>query len=133
MNTENENNIIKDEIIEKSNQINIASIRNEFLKEIKKLKNDTEKQFKDQNTKTNTSLIELETKLNTIKEQNTKLIDSYAEILVKLEKFKELDIFKKKIEDKIITHEIRINNIMKDLNDSKFKYDKIFNLLIIIK
>ena len=132
MNTENENNIIKDEIIEKSNQINIASIRNEFLKEIKKLKNDTEKQFKDQNTKTNTSLIELETKLNTIKEQNTKLIDSYAEILVKLEKFKELDIFKKRIEDKIITHEIRINNTMKDLNDSKFKYDKIFidNLLV---
>ena len=132
MNTENENNILKDEILEKSNQMNIASMRNEFLKEIKKLKNDTEKQFKDQNTKTNTSLIELETKLNTIKEQNTKLIDSYAEILVKLEKFKELDIFKKRIEDKIITHEIRINNTMKDLNDSKFKYDKIFidNLLV---
>jgi hypothetical protein len=132
MNSENENNILKDEIVEKSNQMNIASMRNEFLKEIKKLKNDTEKQFKDQNTKTNTSLIELETKLNTIKEQNTKLIDSYAEILVKLEKFKELDIFKKRIEDKIITHEIRINNTMKDLNDSKFKYDKIFidNLLV---
>ena len=132
MNSENENNILKDEILEKSNQMNIASMRNEFLKEIKKLKNDTEKQFKDQNTKTNTSLIELETKLNTIKEQNTKLIDSYAEILVKLEKFKELDIFKKRIEDKIITHEIRINNTMKDLNDSKFKYDKIFidNLLV---
>ena len=50
MNTENENNILKDEILEKSNQMNIASMRNEFLKEIKKLKNDTEKQFKDQNT-----------------------------------------------------------------------------------
>ena len=59
MNTENENNIIKDEIIEKSNQINLASIRNEFLKEIKKLKNDTEKQFKDQNTKTLGDVFEL--------------------------------------------------------------------------
>ena len=132
MNTENENNIIKDEIIEKSNQINIASIRNEFLKEIKKLKNDTEKQLEEQNTKSNTSLLELDRKISIITEQNSKLKDSYAEILVKLEKVKELDIFKKKIEDKIITHEIRINNTMKDLNDSKFKYDKIFinNLLV---
>ena len=96
MNTENENNIIKDEIIEKSNQINIASIRNEFLKEIKKLKNDTEKQLEGQNTKSNTSLLELDRKISIITEQNSKLKDSYAEILVKLEKFKELDIFKKK-------------------------------------
>ena len=93
MNTENENNIIKDEIIEKSNQINIASIRNEFLKEIKKLKNDTEKQLEEQNTKSNTSLLELDRKISIITEQNSKLKDSYAEILVKLEKVKELVYF----------------------------------------
>ena len=132
MNTENENIISKDEIIEKTNQMNITLYREEFLKEMKNLKNETEKKFEEINTKTNTSLIELDTKLNTITQQNTKLINSYAEIIVKLEKLKELDIFKKKIEDQIITHEIRLNNTMKDLSDSKFKYDKIFidNLLV---
>ena len=96
MNTENENIISKDEIIEKTNQMNITLYREEFLKEMKNLKNETEKKFEEINTKTNTSLIELDTKLNTITQQNTKLIDSYAEIIVKLEKLKELDIFKKK-------------------------------------
>ena len=132
MNTENENIISKDEIIEKTNQMNITLYREEFLKEMKNLKNETEKKFEEINTKTNTSLIELDTKLNTITQQNTKLINSYAEIIVKLEKLKELDIFKKKIEGQMITHEIRLNNTMKDLSDSKFKYDKIFidNLLV---
>ena len=96
MNTENENIISKDEIIEKTNQMNITLYREEFLKEMKNLKNETEKKFEEINTKTNTSLIELDTKLNKITQQNTKLINSYAEIIVKLEKLKELDIFKKK-------------------------------------
>ena len=96
MNTENENINSKDEIIEKTNQMNITLYREEFLKEMKNLKNETEKKFEEINTKTNTSLIELDTKLNTITQQNTKLINSYAEIIVKLEKLKELDIFKKK-------------------------------------
>ena len=65
-------------------------------------------------------------KFNSIEAINKALSESIISINVKLDKFNELDLFKKKAESQLITHEIRINNTILDLNESKFKYDKIF-------
>ena len=73
-----------------------------------------------------TSLNELNIKFTDIESINKNLTESLATINVKLDNFKELESFKKKAESQLITHEIRINNTMKDLNDAKFKYDKIY-------
>ncbi len=106
--------------------INLNTIRNELLSQIKQLQIQTEQKFEEQNDKLTTSLKEINLKFGNIDTINKNVIESLADINVKLDKIKELEVFKKKTESQLITHEIRINNIMKDLSDAKFKYDKIY-------
>ena len=70
--------------------------------------------------------------MNTLKEETKKVIEKNnnfkKNINIKLqnEKIEDYESFKKKIESQIITHEIHLNETMKDLSNAKFKYDKIF-------
>ena len=50
----------------------------------------------------------------------------------KLDKINELCLFQKKASDQLISHELKLNSLQKDLNASQFKYDKIFldNLIV---
>ena len=95
---------------ETQHTLKIASIRDEFLSQIKKLEKETSKKFENQNTKLESSIIELSSKLNNIIKSNKELSNNYAEISVKLDKLNELEVFKRKLEGQIITHEIRLNN-----------------------
>ncbi len=121
-----------DEIIEKNAEINIPNLRNEFLSYIKELENKIEKKIKDEKEIRTKEINEINSQLKILNEINERFTNSFADIAVKLDKLKELETFKNKTESQIITHEIRINNTMKDLSDSKIKYDKIFidNLLV---
>lgn len=99
---------------------------NELLKRIREL----DFKFTD---KINTLSSSLDFNQNTFKEVTEKIsvnmnsmLESIVANKVKLEQLKELDIFKKKTEDTLVTHEIRINNTIDEMNDMEFKYDKMF-------
>jgi hypothetical protein len=51
---------------------------------------------------------------------------------IKLEKISELQTFQKKANDQLISHEIKLSNLQKDLNSACYKYDKIYldNLVV---
>ena len=121
-----------DEIIAKNSEINIPNLRNEFLSYIKELENKIGKKINNEKEIRTQELNEINSQLKNLNEINERFTNSFAEISVKLDKLKELETFKNKTESQMITHEIRINNTMKDLSDSKIKYDKIFvdNLLV---
>ena len=106
--------------------INLTTIRNELLSQIKELKIKTDEKFEEQKDKLESSLKEINLKFDNLDTINKNITESLADINVKLDIIKELEVFKKKTENQIITHEIRINNTMKDLSDAKFKYDKIY-------
>ena len=57
---------------------------------------------------------------------NSSLTEATVNISIILEKLEDIESFKKKAETQLITHDLRINNTIKDLGDSKYKYDKIF-------
>ena len=61
----------------------------------------------------------MESNLNTFLKKN-------VEIKTKLEKLKSFDAFINKTNDKLISHEIRINSLREDLTKSNQKYDKIY-------
>ena len=46
---------------------------------------------------------------------------------LKLDKIAELESFKNKVDDKIITHEVRINNNLDEILRIKLRYDKIIS------
>lgn len=51
---------------------------------------------------------------------------------VKLERVNDLQIFQKKANDQLISHEVKINSMQKDLSNACYKYDKLYldNLVI---
>ena len=117
-----ENNIL----INNKIKIDLAKVQDELLITFKKLKTEMENHYQEEKQYKEEFENQILTKFNNIEAINKALSESIISINVKLDKFNELDLFKKKAESQLITHEIRINNTILDLNESKFKYDKIF-------
>ena len=67
-------------------------------------------------------------KIKEEKNSNQKIINQLSTQFSELESINKnlKESFKKKAESQLITHQIRINNIISDLKESKYKYDKIF-------
>ena len=100
----------------------LTMIRNEFLVHIKKLQKELSKKIEEQNNTLSSSLNLINSKINEFSKNNSSLIEKTANITVQLDKLDDIENFKKKAESQLITHEVKINNITKDLADSKFKY-----------
>ncbi len=69
---------------------------------------------------------ELTTQLETTNTKFDHAISKQNENKLKMEKIESLLAFQNKANDMLTTHEIRINNAIKDLENAKYKYDKIF-------
>ena len=100
----------------------------EFKEEILKNVHDFEE---DLLKKINTKMIELNTdykkfhkNLNNLAENNKQLITSLITKNVNAEKISSLEKFRNKVDSILITHEIRINNNIEQINSIKAKYDK---------
>ena len=63
--------------------------------------------------------------MNSLIEKNKDMVLSVVSQKLKLEKITELETFKKKVDDMLITHGIRIKNNLDDISKMKVKYDKI--------
>ena len=71
-------------------------------------------------------------KIDFITVNNRQLIESVISEKINIEKLNALDSFKNKTDGILISHEIRINNINKDITKMKNKYDRVIedNLLV---
>ena len=102
----------------------LSSLREEIFKEIHNVENNMNlkvlKYFQENEDK-NKIFVE---KFTSLYHKSQTLSDSISSQVVNLDKIKEFDIFKNKIDNIIITHEIRINNNREDLKNMEFKYDK---------
>ena len=123
---QNQNNESLNKNINNISNIDLSKIENDFLFQLNQFKIDIDNKLKEEKKINERILNELNIKFTDIESINKNLTESLATINVKLDNFKELESFKKKAESQLITHEIRINNTMIDLQESKYKYDKIF-------
>ena len=112
--------------------IEILHLKEELFKELREL----ETKFVNMYYKKNIEIedknkISME-KINLMMSKSEEMFNSINNQQIKLEKIGELEAFKNKINDMIISHEVRIKTISKDLEDIKFKYDReiIQNLLV---
>ena len=106
-------------------------------KELMKFKNDILAYFRDRDNFYLEKLKELKTQaditdknLDNLSDTTSKNFNSFlinqAEINTKLDKVKSFDAFVNKANDKLISHEIRINCVREDLTKTIQKYDKIY-------
>ena len=102
----------------------ILSLKEELLKEIHDVENKLNFQIMvkyEQMTEKNNKFIE---DLNIMLEKNKSLIDSATSQNINFYKINDFDNFRKKTDSMLITHEIRINNSIKDIQDIQFKIGK---------
>ena len=63
---------------------------------------------------------------NSINSNYKDIISSHANINIKLDKINSFESFINKTNDKLISHELRLNNLSKDFSNTQQKYDKIY-------
>ena len=106
--------------------------KEEILKNIHDFEDDLLKKINKKMIELNKDYKKCHDNLNILSENNKQLIDSLISKNINIEKISSLEQFRNKVEGMLITHEIRINNNIEDINLIKSKYDKalIENLLI---
>lgn len=112
--------------------IEIIHLKEELFKELRELETKFENMYYKKNIEIeDKNKISME-KISLMMSKSEEMYNSINNQQIKLEKIGELESFKNKVNDMIISHEIRIKTISKDLEDIKFKYDReiIQNLLV---
>ena len=117
-NTEN-NNIIN---TNNNNELN------QFKNEVYKLLRDQESKFlaqiNNQQSKIESDFSIFSKKINELVESNKTMLLSIVTQKIKCERIEELETFKNKVDNMLITHEIRINNSVDEIDKMRLKYDK---------
>ena len=120
---ENENNDINEKEVELND---FQFFKNEILSHLQQLDKSFSLKIQEQALKTSNIINEMNEKMNSLIEKNTFLSDTLSNIKFKAEKLDELDAYKKKSEQQILTHDISLKETIKDFSNLKYKYDKIF-------
>ena len=110
----------------------IIELKNEFLKELREIETKLDKKFEKQTIILDTIKKEQEEKINLTIQKNEQLYDSMISQKLKIEKITELSIDQKRLNDMLISHEMRINNLLTENKKLSSDYDKIItdNLMV---
>ena len=111
---------------EDTNQ-NIKNVKEELLKEIRLIETKLNFKVDENSSKMKDLRNDNDSKFEQMLNKNKEILTSIIDHQLKLDKIEEFETFKNKINDMIITHEIRINNSIEDINEMKAKYDKAIN------
>ena len=141
-NNNNNNNIIKDinnlntqfdtatdPILNKNYNIqldNLQKFREDILTHTHLIQNHLQNLINSQKDSTENFISDFNIKLNSISDKANFLSDLISKTTYKLNKIDELITFKKKSEDQLLSHEIKLKNTADELSNAIFKYDKIY-------
>ena len=104
---------------------NLMEFKNEILKKVRLLENKLLDEFNTKYIQINTDYKKIDNRLNYINENNENLLELVTNQKLNLEKINELENFKNKTEGNITIHDIKIKNMLTEIEKIKSKYDKI--------
>ena len=103
----------------------IMELKNEFLKEIREIETKLDKKLEKQSLILDGRNKEQEEKINLNIQKNEQLYDQMIKEKVNIDKISELFSSSKKLNDMLISHEIRINNLLSENNKLTKSYNRI--------
>jgi hypothetical protein len=113
-------------IYEKETEIReLNSFKNEILKIIRGMESKLIEQINICSIDLNTKISDFDDKMQVFQKDNSSVKNLFIEQKLKLEKLNEYERFQKKTDNMIITHDIRINRALDQLDNVKSKVDKI--------
>ena len=101
--------------------------KEEFNKRIKEFEEKLIKMLDIKDSQIQKEISNIKEKSTNILERSKILINNYSNEKVKEMKISDLEAFKNKVNDMLITHEIRINNNIKDISNFSSKFEKIIS------
>jgi len=108
-----------------TNMTEIKLFKDELLGNVHDLEKKLNERINNIENKLINDLDNFSNNMNSLIEKNKDMVLSVVSQKLKLEKITELEAFKKKVDDMLITHGIRIKNNLDDISKMKVKYDKI--------
>ena len=115
-----------------STMADYIEFKDEIMKRIRLLENKFTSDFNSKFSQLNLGYEKLDMKINSISQNNNSLIGLITNQNFNIEKFAELEEFKSKAEQNLLRHDIKIKNIIQELEKLKIRYDKIFNDNLIV-
>ena len=103
----------------------LNSFKNEILKIIRGMESKLMEQINMHSINLSTKITDFDDKMQAFQKDNSSVKNLFIEQKLKLEKINEYERFQKKIDNMIITHDIRINRVTDQLDNIKSKVDKI--------
>ena len=105
-------------------QIELVHLKEDIFNEIKKLDKKFTDLYQEKSKNIPENILTPLDKINIMLNKTEEMFHSVTEQQIKLDKISELETFKNKANDIIISHEIRINSLIKDVENVIFKYDR---------
>jgi len=108
------------------------NFKDQVLKDIRQFEERVSKTVDSKLRDLNLNFKRSQEQLNNLTEKNGKIFNSIINTNMQIDKISMLEQFKNKVDSILITHEIRINNSLNDINALRTKYDKALldNLLV---
>ena len=103
-------------------QLNL--VKDEIYQKMREFENKINDGLNFQKNELNTKYEKFNEKIAYILNNNREIVESVVSEKINYEKLQALENFKNKADGMLISHEIRINNNNKDINNMKTKYDK---------
>ena len=115
-----------------STMTDYIEFKDEIMKRIRLLENKLSSDFKSKFSQISLGFEKLDMKINSITQNNNSLLGLITNQNFNIEKFAELEEFKIKAEQNLLRHDIKIKNIIQELEKLKIRYDKILNDNLIV-
>ena len=101
--------------------------KNEIYGSLREMETNLKTKFSELESKIKTDLDNLKEKLDTLTSDNNEFKQILIPSKLKLDKIEDLEKFKNKVDDKIITHEIRIKNNFEEIRKFQLRYDQLIS------
>lgn len=105
-------------------QIELVHLKEDVFKELKKLDKKFTDLHNEKSANISQDILTPLDKINIMMNKTEQMFNAVTDQQIKIDKITELETFKSKANDVILSHEIRIKSLIKDLEDMKFKYDR---------
>lgn len=130
---QNKENFLK--LIDNSNisyDNNLSDFKNEILAAMREMEEKIYSKYEKLKDGLNEKLIGYDSKLEQNDVKINELHSSFLNDKTKIEKINDLVIFSKKANDQLVSHEVKVNNLQKELSNACFKYDRMYmdNLVV---
>ena len=105
----------------------LNAFKDELYGALRQIESDFKFKFNELESKLKTDIENFSSKINLLSQENKEIKELYIPQKIKIDKITELEAFKNKVDDMLISHEVRIKNNSDEVTKVQLKYDRLIS------